>query len=1059
MFSRIFINRPKFALVISILILIVGGISIPQLPIESMPDITPPTIAVTTTFPGADAATVLESVAAPIEEQVNGVENMIYMDSKSDSEGQLNLTVSFDIGSDVDMAQVMTKNRVDVASPLLPQEVMRQGVKVDKKSTAMVEVVSLRSPNGTYDELYISNYIATRVKDQLARVNGVGSVTVFGAKDFSMRIWLDPEQLKARGLTSEEVLGAVRVQNVSVAAGKIGAPPNAGDLPFQYNIITKGRLFTVEEFGAIVIKTGAGGNILYLRDVATIELGSLAYSWYAEHSGSPAIALGIYQLPGSNALGVAQGVKAIMDELAQDFPADLEYEVLYDATEYIQASIDEVVETLIVAILLVIFVVWIFLQDFRATLIPAITIPVSLIGTFAVLNGMGMSINNLTLFGLVLVIGIVVDDAILVVENTVRLMDDKGWDSRKAITVGMGEVTGPVIASTAVLLAVFIPTLMMPGLTGLLYRQFAITISIATIFSSVNALTLSPALCRLLLKNSDPDKQKWIFFRKFDEFFEKSTASYKGLVATLLRKSVLGMLIFAGLMAMMVVGIKSVPVGFLPDEDQGYFFVNASLPDGSSLARTQKVTDKINAILSETPGVAKFLTVGGYSMLDGVQSPNAAMCIVTMENWSERGDPDLYIQSVMADLQKKLFGIQEALVFSFLPPPIMGLGSASGFSFELQDRGGAGILQLQQAALDIVAEGNKGEVLTRLNQNLRASVPMLYIEIDRVKAQAYNVQLNQVFGSLSTFLGTSYVNDFNLFGRTWKVMAQADERYRSEPADIERIEVRNSQGVMIPLGTFAAVRDTVGPLFIGRFNMYPKASITGQGQPGVSSGEQIAEMERLARDILPPTMGFEWSGVTFQQLKAGNLAPLIFGLAFLFVYLFLVAQYESWMIPLAVLLGVPVAIAGALWFTKLRGLDNNVYTQVGLVLLIGLVAKTAILIVEFAKVNRESGKSIMESALLAGELRFRAILMTAFSFILGVIPLVIATGAGAASRVSLGMAVFGGMLIGTIGMVLLTPVYYLVIQGIAEKFGGPPEALLELQKQQSGENTEPEETE
>ena len=1059
MFSRIFINRPKFALVISILILIVGGISIPQLPIESMPDITPPTIAVSASFPGADAATVLESVAAPIEEQVNGVENMIYMDSKSDSEGQLNLTVSFDIGSDVDMAQVMTKNRVDVASPLLPEAVTRQGVKVDKRSTAMVEVVSLRSPNGTYDELFISNYIATRIKDQLTRVEGVGSLTVFGAKDFSMRIWLDPEQLKARGLTSEEVLAAVRVQNVSVAAGKIGAPPNEGDLPFQYNIITKGRLFTEKEFGEIVIKTGADGDILYLRDVATIELGSLAYSWYAEHSGSPAIAMGIYQLPGSNALGVAQGIKSIMDELATNFPEDLEYEVLYDATEYIQASIDEVVETLIVAILLVIFVVWIFLQDIRATLIPAITIPVSLIGTFAVLNGMGMSINNLTLFGLVLVIGIVVDDAILVVENTVRLMDQKGWDSRKAITEGMGEVTGPVIASTAVLLAVFIPTLMMPGLTGLLYRQFAITISIATIFSSINALTLSPALCRLLLKNSDPSKQKWIFFRKFDEFFEKSTASYKGFVAVLLRKSSLSMLVFAGLMVLMVVGVKSVPVGFLPDEDQGYFFVNASLPDGSSLTRTREVTDKINAILSDTPGVAKFLTVGGYSMLDGVQSPNAAMCIVTMDNWSERGDPELYVQAVMAELQKKLFGIQEALIFSFLPPPIMGLGSAAGFSFELQDRGGAGILQLQQAALDIVAEGNKGEVLTRLNQNLRASVPMLYIEIDRVKAQAYNVSLNQVFGSLSTFLGTSYVNDFNLFGRTWKVMAQADERYRSEPSDIERIEVRNSQGVMIPLGTFAAVRDTVGPLFIGRFNMYPKASITGQGQPGVSSGAQIAEMERLAKEILPPSMGFEWSGVTYQQLKAGNLAPLIFGLAFLFVYLFLVAQYESWMIPLAVLMGVPVAIGGALWFTKFRGLDNNVYTQVGLVLLIGLVAKTAILIVEFAKVNRESGKSITEAALMSGELRFRAILMTAFSFILGVIPLVIATGAGAASRVSLGMAVFGGMLVGTIGMVLLTPVYYKVIQSIAEKFGGPPEALLELQKQQGDGPAAPEEAE
>jgi len=1025
MFSRIFIERPKFALVISILIVIVGGLSIPLLPIESMPDITPPTIKVSATYPGADANTVLESVAAPIEEQVNGVENMIYMDSKSDSEGQFNLTVSFDIGTDVDMAQVMTKNRVAVAEPLLPEEVMRQGVKVDKQSTAMVEVVSLRSPGGTYDELYLSNYIATRIKDQLTRVQGVGTVTVFGAKDFSMRIWLDPQQLKARGVTANQVMSAVRAQNVAVAAGKIGGPPNPGDLPFQYNIITKGRLITEQEFGSIVIKAGTSGDLLYLRDVARVELDSKDYSWYAQHSGSPAIALGIYQLPGSNALGVAQGVADIMDELAEGFPDDLEYDVLYDATEYITASIDEVIETLIVAIILVILVVWIFLQDWRATLIPAITIPVSLIGTFAVLLGLGMSINNLTLFGIILVIGIVVDDAILVTENTVRLMTEKGWDSRRAITEGMGEVTGPVIASTAVLLAVFIPTLMMPGLTGLLYRQFAITISIATIFSSINALTLSPALCRLLLRPVDPNKQKWIFFRKFDEFFEKSTNSYKGLVGGLLRKSGMSMVLFAGLMVLAAVGIKQVPMGFLPDEDQGYFFINAQLPDGSSLDRTNEVTDRINAILNNTEGVAKFLTVGGYSLLDGVQSPNSAMYIVTMDNWSDRGDPDLHIFKVMERLQKQFFGIQEGIVFGFLPPPIMGLGNAGGFAFELQDRGGAGIMNLQRAALDMVAAANASPKLTRMNQNLRATVPLLYLNIDRVKAQSYNLSMNEVFNTLS--------------GRTWKVMAQADAKYRSLAVDIERIEVRNEMGNMIPIGSFAAVRDTVGPLFIGRFNMYPKAGLTGMGMPGVSSGDQIAEMERLASEILPPTMGFQWSGVTYQQLAAGNLAPLIFGLAFLFVYLFLVAQYESWMIPLAVLLGVPVAIMGAMWFTKFRGLDNNVYTQVGLVLLIGLVAKTAILIVEFAKVNREGGLGLYDASLKAAVLRFRAILMTAFSFILGVIPLVIASGAGAASRVSLGMAVFGGMLVGTIGMTLLTPVYFLVIQGIAEKFGGPPE--------------------
>jgi len=1034
MFSRLFIHRPKLALVISIFIVIAGGLAIPMLPIESMPDITPPTIAVEAKFPGADAATVLESVAAPIEEQVNGVENMIYMDSKSDSEGQLNLTVSFEIGTDVDMAQVMVKNRVAVAEPLLPQEVMRQGVKVDKRSTAMVEVVSLRSPNGTYDELYLSNYVATRIKDMMARVPGVGKVQVFGAKDFSMRIWLDPELLKARGVTSNEVMAAVRAQNIAVAAGTIGSQPNPGDLPFQYNVLTKGRLTTVEEFEEIVIKTGETGNILYLRDVAEVELGALTYAWYAEHSGSPAIAIGIYQLPGSNALGVAQGVAEIMDQLAVDFPDDMEYDVLYDATAYITASIDEVVETLIVAILLVIFVVWIFLQDWRTTLVPAITIPVSLIGTFAVMLGLGMSINNLSLFGIILVIGIVVDDAILVTENTVRIMAEKGWDSTKATSESMLQVTGPVIASTLVLMAVFVPTLLMPGLTGLLYRQFAITISVATLFSSLNALTLSPALCKLLLKPVDPNKKKWVFFRKFDEVFDRSTQSYKGVVAGLLRKTVFSMTIFAGLMVLTWFGFKVVPGGFLPDEDQGYFFINASLPDGSALDRTHHVTDQINHILNGTEGVAKFLTVGGYSLLDGVQSPNSAMFIVTMDNWSERGDAELHIAKVMERLQRQFFGIQEAFVFGFLPPPIMGLGNAGGFSFELQDRGGAGITQLQQASLDLVAAANAGGKLTRMNQNFRATVPMLYLEVDRVKAQAYHMDMNEVYGTVSTYLGTSYVNDFNLFGRTWKVMAQAGEEHRSEARNVERIEVRNRKGSMIPLGAFAAVRDTVGPLFVGRFNMYPKAQVTGSGLPGVSSGEQIAEMERLARETLPPSMGFEWSGVTYQQLKAGNLAPFIFGLAFLFVYLFLVGQYESWLIPLAVLLGVPVAIMGAMWLSKLRGLDNNVYTQVGIVLLIGLVAKTAILIVEFAKENRSSGMSVFDAALTSAEMRFRAILMTAFSFILGVIPLVIASGAGAASRISLGTAVFGGMLVGIIGMVLLTPVYFFVIQTFAEKF-------------------------
>jgi len=1029
MLSRFFIERPKFALVISIVIVLVGGISLPLLPIESMPDVTPPTIGVSATFPGADAMTLEQSVTAPIEQEINGVENMIYLSSKSTSSGTVDMTVTFDIGTDVDMAQVLTQNRVNLAEPKLPEEVKKQGVKVEKKSTAMVGVISLYSPNGTYNELYISNFIATRLKDPMARVNGVGKVQVFGAKDFSMRIWLNPELLKARGLTPDAVVAALRAQNVQVAGGQIGAQPNPGDLNFQYNVLTKGRLLTEAEFADIIVKTGESGEILYLKDVARIELGAQDYYWYAERNGSPAIAIGIYQIPGSNALEVRNGIMELLEEASADFPDDLTYDLTYDATEYIEASIKEVITTLIVAIILVVFVVWIFLQDWRLTLIPAITIPVSLIGTFAVMLGLGMSMNNLSLFGLVLVIGIVVDDAIVVVENAVRLMAEKGWDARKAITEGMLEVTGPVVATTLVLLAVFVPTLMMPGLTGRLYKQFATTISVATVFSSINALTLSPALCRLLLKPATPPK--FFLFVQFNKLMKAGEQRFETAVTGMLRKSALIMVIFAGLCVCTWLGITSLPGGFLPDEDQGYFFMNAQLPDGSSLDRTRAVMDNVTAMLQETPGVAKFVVIGGYSLLDGVAATNSGMVIVTMKNWSERGG-DLHIAKVMAGLQRKLFTIQEGIVFGFLPPPIMGLGSAGGFTMELQDRGGAGITQLQQAANDMVAAGNRSPLLTRLNQNFRAGVPQLYLDVDRTKALTYKVPLDRLFSTLGISLGSAYVNDFNLFGRTWRVMVQADEEFRATPEDVGRIEVSSDLGAMVPLAAVATVRDTVGPLSINRFNLYPGATLTGSPTPGVSSGEAIAELGRLAGEILPPTMGYQWSGVTYQELAAGNLAPIIFGLAFIFVYLFLVAQYESWTIPLSVLMAVPMAILGAALFTMFRGMDNNIYTQIGLVLLIGIVAKTSILVVEFAKQEHDGGLGVFEAALKAATLRFRAILMTAFSFILGVIPLLIATGAGAGSRQALGTAVFGGMALATVAGVILTPGIYVLIQGFSE---------------------------
>jgi len=1036
MFSHFFIDRPKFAIVIAILISLVGAISLPMLPVESMPDITPPTVSIKAVFPGADAETLEESVTIPIESEVNGVEDMIYMSSKSSSDGALTLTVTFDIGTDIDMATILTQNRVGIAEPKLPEEVTRQGVKVEKQSTAIMGVVSLFSPDETYDELFISNYIATRLYDELIRINGLGTVTVFGAKDFSMRIWLNPEQLKVRKLSTDKVIAAIKAQNVQATGGSIGVPPNSGGLNFQYNVLLQGRLTTVEQFENIIIRTGDKGDVLYLKDVARVELGAETYSQYAESGGAPAISMGLYQTPGSNALEVMNSVRALMDASAKDFPSDLEYDVVLDTTEYITASINEVIETLIVAILLVIFVVFIFLQDWRTTIIPAITIPVSLIGTFAVMLMLGMSINNLTLFGLVLVIGIVVDDAIIVVENTVRLMDENGWDSRQAIREAMIEITGPVVATTAVLLAVFVPTLMMPGLTGMLYQQFAITISIATVFSSINALTLSPALCRLLLKPSTANKKKWFAFRWFDKMFDVSTKGYMVMIKGMLRKSWLVMMVFGGLLFATYYSIISLPGGFLPDEDQGYFFVNVQLPDGASLERTKVVMDQVNDMVEQTEGVSKYVLIGGYSMLDGVAATNTGLGFITLKNWSERDEPTLHVKAIMQQLQQKLSTIEEGIVFSFLPPPIVGLGSASGFSFELQDRGGLGVVQLQTFANDMVAEGNKSPKLTRMSQGLRASVPQLYLDIDRTKAEVYKVPMDRLFNTLGTSLGSAYVNDFNLFSKTWKVTAQAEEQFRNSPEDILKLEVLSNNGEMVPLGTLATVRQQVGPLFVNHFNLFPTSTITGAPAAGVSTGDAILEMERLASELLPVSMSYQWSGITYQEIEAGNMAPIIFGLAFIFVYLFLVAQYESWTIPLSVLLAVPMAILGAGVFSLYRGLDNNVYTQIGLVLLIALVAKSSIMIVEFAKQERESGLSIFDAAVKAASLRFRAILMTAFSFILGVIPLVIASGAGAESRVSLGTAVFGGMLVGTIVGLFLTPTLYLVFQSMAEKFSG-----------------------
>ena len=1026
MFSHFFIHRPVLALVISIVISLLGAVAVPSLPIEETPDITPPTVSVSGVWPGASAPVIADNVAVPIEQQVNGVDDMLYLSSTSSDDGSLGVTVTFEVGVDVDMATVLVQNRVAAAEPLLPEEVKRQGLTTRKQSTNMVQLVNLLAPDGRYDDIYISNYINLNVKDVLSRVPGVADVRVMGARDYGMRVWLDPARLQARGLTTNDVVRAIRDQNVQVAAGQIGAPPTPSGQSFQYTVNASGRLSEVPEFENLILRVDDGA-ILRLRDVARVELGAQNYAMFMRLNGQPSVALGIYQLPGANALDVAAGITAAMEDLAPRFPDGLEYRIAYDSTDAIAASINEVVITLLLAVLLVVGTVYLFLQDARTTLVPAVTIPVSLLGTFAVMLAFGMSINTLTLFGLVLAIGIVVDDAIVVVENTMRLIDDEGLPPKAATARAMEQVTGPVVATTLVLLAVFVPVTMMGGITGRLYSQFALTIATATVLSSINALTLSPALCGLVLRPT-PAKRGWLFSR-FNRGLGFGTNLYARVVAHLVRRVAVVMVVFAGVLAAGWYGFVRVPGGFVPSEDKGAVFVHVQLPDSASLERTEEVLDRVTGVLMEAPGVRDVISIGGFSLLTGLNASNMAAAIVVLDDWSERPAPGQHAAAVAGLVSGQLFQMQEAIAFGFTPPPITGLGNAEGFEFVLQDRGGVGPQQLQTFADDLVAAANRHPVLTRVNSSFRANVPQLLLDVDRTKAQTLGIPLNDIFGTLSAYLGSAYVNDFSLFGRTYRVMIQADAAFRSRADDIRALDVRDADGNMIPLGTLLAVRDTVGPQAVTRYNLFPAATITGAPRPGLSAGEARAAMETLAAQVLPPSIGYEWTGTTYQQIAAGSQAPLLFALAFVLVFLFLAAQYESWLIPVAVILAIPFSLMGALYGTLLRAYDNNVYTQIGLVLLIGLSAKTAILIVEFARQLREQeGRTTLEAAVEAARLRFRAVLMTAVSFILGVLPLLVASGAGAASRRALGTAVFAGMAAATVLGVLFIPVFYVLVQ-------------------------------
>ncbi|MEP4079610.1 efflux RND transporter permease subunit [Haloferula sp.] len=1033
MFSLFFIKRPVFAMVISIVTIVLGLVALVALPIARYPELAPPTVQVSCAYPGADAATVADTVGATIEKEVNGVEKSIYMSSVSGNDGSYTLTVTFEPGVDLDIANVLVQNRVSKAEARLPEEVKRTGVTVTKKSTDIVMFIGITSPEGTYDDAFLSNFANLRIRDELARVDGVGDVFLYGVGEFSMRIWLDPNKLRARNLAASEVVDAIREQNIQVAAGRIGASPAPKGTAYEYILSTAGRLTEPKQFEEIIVRTGEDGRTIRVRDIARVELGSDAYTFSSGLNGEACSTLAVYQIPGSNLLDVAEGVSAKLKELKPSFPDDVEYRIVYDSTDIVNASIKEVIVTLFATLILVVLTVYVFLQNFRATLIPAVTIPVSLIGTFFVLQLMGFSLNQLTLFGLVLVIGIVVDDAIVVVENTFVHLE-KGLTGPEAAAAAMKEVSGPVIATTLVLLSVFVPTTMMGGITGTMFKQFATTIAVATVFSSINALTLSPALCGLLLKKNT--KKPRGLFKAFNKSLDKSTDGYVKITRLAIRFAIVGIMAFVGITILSVSGLGGLPTGFVPQEDEGYCMVDIQLPDGASQERTEEVIARIQKTVAEIDGIKDCLQISGFSILDGAASANAGFCVVTFDHWDDRPDESLHQTALLQKINMSVRGIEEARAFAFPMPSLPGVGTSGGFSFMLQDRGGSGLEQLQVVASEISADGNAQGGLQGVRSTFRSSVPQLFVDIDREAVKRTGTTLTAVFDTLQIYLGSSYINDITLFGRVFKVTAQADAQFRSEPEDLTRLQLRAANGEMIPLAAVVDVKEILGPQTITRFNLYPSVKIMGGAAPGFSSGQAMGLMEDMADPnsggMLPPSMGYEWTELSYQEKQStGGMGP-IFLFAILMVYLVLAAQYESWTLPISVCLSVPTALLGLVGALMFRGMDNNVYTQIGIVLLIGLATKTAILLTEFAKLKREEGMSIFDSAVEAVRLRFRAVMMTALSFILGVIPLLTASGAGAESRKILGTAVCGGMLTATAFSLAVVPMLYYVVQRISE---------------------------
>ncbi|WP_165671488.1 efflux RND transporter permease subunit [Metapseudomonas otitidis] len=1043
-FSQFFIKRPIFAAVLSLLILIGGAISLFQLPISEYPEVVPPTVVVRANFPGANPKVIGETVASPLEQAIVGVEGMLYMSSQSTNDGKLTLTVTFALGTDLDNAQVQVQNRVTRTMPTLPTEVQRLGVTVDKASPDLTMVVHLTSPDQRYDMLYLSNYAALNVKDELARLDGVGDVQLFGMGNYSLRVWLDPNKVASRNLTATDVVNAIREQNRQVAAGALGAPPSDAGNSFQLSINTQGRLVTEEEFENIIIRAGDDGEITRLRNIARVELGSNQYALRSLLNNQPAVAIPVFQRPGSNAIAISDAVRARMAELKQGFPQGMDYEIVYDPTIFVRGSIEAVLHTLLEAIVLVVLVVILFLQTWRASIIPLAAVPVSLIGTFAVMHLFGFSLNALSLFGLVLAIGIVVDDAIVVVENVERNIG-LGKSPVEATRQAMKEVTGPIVATALVLCAVFVPTAFISGLTGQFYQQFALTIAISTVISAFNSLTLSPALAAVLLKDHHAPKDRfsrlldrlfggWLF-GPFNRFFDRAGKGYVGTVRRVLRGSSIAMLVYGGLLLGGYLGFASTPTGFVPQQDKQYLVAFAQLPDAATLDRTEAVIKRMSEIAAKHPGVENTVAFPGLSINGFTNSPNSGIVFTPLKPFDERKDPSLSAGAIAAALNQEFAGIQDAYIAIFPPPPVQGLGTIGGFRLQVEDRGGLGYEELYKQTQNIIAKARQLPELNPMSvfTSYQVNVPQVDAAIDREKAKTHGVAISDIFDTMQIYLGSLYANDFNRFGRTYQVNVQADQPFRLEPEQIGQLKVRNSRGEMIPLSTFVKVDNSSGPDRVMHYNGFITAEINGAAAPGYSSGQAEDAIAKLLKEELPNGMTYEWTDLTYQQILAGNTAVFIFPLCVLLAFLVLAAQYESWSLPLAVILIVPTVLFSAIVGVILAGSDNNIFTQIGLIVLVGLACKNAILIVEFAKEKQEEGLDRLAAVLEACRLRLRPILMTSIAFIMGVVPLVLSSGAGAEMRHAMGVAVFSGMIGVTFFGLLLTPVFYVLIRGFVEK--------------------------